>query len=135
MTSDLSLSAENIDLLKPILSAMSHERKGMVTLEYLLGRWADFVDTVENLYNYTIYDYKNDLAVRDLLEEILRVSPELLRRKLLMKIEGLDNRFVTATRPVTHPLLGGESKNWWYYRVPKEPGAELAGDLASAGLS
>lgn len=134
MTNELSFSAEDIDLLKPVLSAMSNRRKGTVTLEYLLSRWAEFVAAVENTYKFSIYDYTNDIAVRDLLEEILGVSPELLRRKILVKIKGLDDRFVTATSPVTHPLLGGGSRNWWWYRIPKEPGAELSGDLASAGF-
>ncbi len=134
MTDKLSLSEEEIDLLKPVLSAMSNRRKGVVTLEYLLSRWANFVSAVENIYEFSIYDYTNDLAVRDLLEEVLCICPERLRQKLLVKIKGIDDRFVTATSPVTHPLLRGESRDWWWYRVPKEPSAELADDLTSAGF-
>lgn len=53
------------------------------TLESLVADWGKFVTEVEDGYDLTIYDYSNDLSIRDLLEELIqRVDREKVRRPI-----------------------------------------------------
>jgi hypothetical protein len=135
MTSSFSLSAEERDVIASILSTMPVRQGGTVTLEYLLSRWAGFVSSIENVYDFTIYDYTNDLSVRDLLEEVLQACPEPLRKKIWDEVKELDDRFASTTKLSTRPLLKIDARiGWWWYRVPLEPGDELLEDLIAEGF-
>jgi hypothetical protein len=104
------------------------------SLNELLGQWTAFVRAVERGYDDSIYEYTNDLAVRDLLEDLLLESSSSLRIKLEAAIAPIDKRFVSATEPAATPLrtTKGELATWWV-RVPSRRIGELADDLESMG--
>jgi len=131
------LTPEEFDALNAILQRLSKRAKYILTLEQLLHRWQDFVVQAERGYQNSIYEYTNDLSVRDLLEEILRESPQTLRKELMQLIRPWDERFYNATKRIKRPVLpnvGQESRSWWWFRVPKSVGGELEEDLRSEGI-
>jgi hypothetical protein len=88
----------------------------------LLRDWSALVTAVERGYDDSIYEYTNDLSVRDRLAGI--EGPELAE---------LDRRFEAATEPAARPL-GERAVGWgWWRRVPRRRTGELADDLASLG--
>lgn len=105
------------------------------TLEGLVNKWAGFVEEVENGYDLSIYDYTNDLSVRDLLAELLgRVdrSTQIHARQLLQE---WDERFRFATMTAPKALEAAPvNSGWWWQRIPRVVKGELETDLRAEGL-
>jgi hypothetical protein len=131
------LSSEEADALNTILLGLSERAKRTLTLNQLLQQWGDFVVQVERGYQDSIYEYANDLSIRDLLEEILRGVTQTLQEKLTQLIQPWDERFYNATKKTKQPVLPSmaqESLRSWWFRVPKNLGGELKEDLRSEGI-
>jgi hypothetical protein len=74
----------------------------------------------------------NDLAIRDLLDEIVSaVSPPLREKIMTRALDTLDARFRSASREVPQALriATAERPRWWWFRVPNDISGELASDL------
>jgi hypothetical protein len=101
------------------------------SLDALLRRWSHFVAQVERGYDDSIYEYTNDLSVRDVLERLVEGAGAGLRAALEERLTADDRRFETATEEHVRPL--GEFKQttppWWWRRVPRVRVGELAEDL------
>ena len=131
------LSNEAADTLDVILLELSKRAKHPLTFNQLLRQWGDFVVRVERGYRDSIYEYVNDLSVRDLLEEILERATQTLREDLTELIQPWDERFYNATEEANRSVLPGvtqESPQHWWFRVPKKLGGELEEDLRSEGV-
>ena len=99
----------------------------------LLAKWGTFVARVERGYTLTIYDYTNELAVRDLLSQADATSA-LPSTADLTELDKLDERFRAATRENTRPIMPGFAGDpWWYYRIPLKLCGELLSDLRHEG--
>ncbi len=115
---------------------MSKGERGGGSVRQLLRKWVDFVRQVQAGYDFSIYDYTNDLSARDLLEEkVRRLSPAeaaAVREELL----AWDGRFEEATRPSLRPVAPGvtDREGSWWFRVPCKLSEELAADLRSEGV-
>lgn len=129
----MELSQSETLAVEAILAHLSERAKQPLSLEQLLYRWSHFVLQVERGYDYSIYDYINDLSVRDLLEEILVQVPSSLREKLAQQIRTWDERFYKATQETEKPLVHADGLSSWWFRVPKLPGDELRSDLIAKG--
>jgi hypothetical protein len=103
------------------------------SLHALVKRWSGLVSSVERGYEASIYDYTNDLTVRDSLQNVVLESSESLRSKVKGILEPLDERFREATEPAAQPLSSNEGLFEWWYRVPKMRRGEFADDLVSLG--
>lgn len=126
------LSQEEEKSLEPIMTALSDRAGHRITLAYLLDRWFWFVGAVEQGYDDSIYEYTNDLSVRDLLESVIDACPAPLGNRLMDRLGEWDGRFLKATAPWPKPLLtqeGSEEPSWWWVRVPVRLGTELEKDL------
>jgi hypothetical protein len=97
------------------------------SLGAMLRRWSDFVTRVERGYDDSIYEYTNDLCVRDRLERVVQAAGA--------KLAEDDRRFEAATEESARPLgeFGEASPPWWWRRVPRRRAGELAEDLESLG--
>ena len=97
-----------------------------------LHRWSHFVTQVERGYDDSIYEYTNDLSVRDRLERVIEGAGPGLRARLAGRVVDADRRFEEATEETTRPLgeFSGTAPHWWR-RVPRRRVGELAEDLAS----
>ena len=130
------LTPQETALLNATLRRLSRRAKHPITLEYLLQRWQDFVVQIERGYEDSIYEYTNDLSMRDLWEDLLRGVPQGLRQELSEWIRPWDERFYKATRGAERAILPGarEPLHWWWFRVPKRIGEELGADLRFEGI-
>lgn len=122
----LDLASEERTELEELLRGAS--------LNHVLGQWAEFVRAVERGYDDSIYEYTNDLSVRDQLEKLISASSSTLAAKLAAEFAPIDERFVNATEPAKRPLSAahGDLPAWWR-RVPKRRVGELAEDLKTMG--
>jgi hypothetical protein len=88
----------------------------MTGLNALLRDWGAFVAAVERGYDDSIYEYTNDLSVRDRLAG--SDDP---------RVAELDRRFEAATAEAAAPLAPRDG--WWWRRVPRRLVGDLADDL------
>jgi hypothetical protein len=98
----------------------------------VIERWKQLVELVEEGYPDNIYEYSNDLAIRDLIETLLH-DEQLREFEQLAwfrdQVRGLDTRFAAVLAP--DPVDSTPGTPWWRARVPAHAGAELAGDIKS----
>jgi hypothetical protein len=120
MSGDLDLDREQRDELARLLAGGS--------LGSLLQEWKRFVTAVERGYDDSIYEYTNDLSVRDRLERVLAGASPGLRAQLERALAAEDARFEAATEEAARPI-GATYTTWWWRRVPLRLGGELAEDL------
>jgi hypothetical protein len=122
MTADLDLDAAQRDELVRLL--------GGDTLGALLNRWSRLVTQVERGYDDSIYEYENDLSVRDRLEDLVTAASPGLRARLEHAVAADDRRFTAATEELDPPL-STIWPGWWWRRAPRRRVGELAEDLES----
>lgn len=130
------LSEEEAQAVKTALDAVTERSKQTVSLNALLREWMNFVSRVEAGYSDSVYEYTNDLSVRDVLGRVAATLPEKLQERLLDTLRPYDEKYERATLLVAQPLAPGVSLDarWWWFRVPKRLQGELEADLRSAGV-
>jgi hypothetical protein len=126
MSARLDLAPEEREELSRLLADDS--------LGALLNRWSAFVTAVERGYADSIYEYTNDLSVRDRLERVAAGAGPALAAKLRGALAEDDRRFDAATQEGGRALgnFAGEAPAWWR-RVPRRAVGELAEDLDALG--
>ncbi len=129
------ISTEEAAVIETILSELSEQAKRKLSFKTLLQDWVRFVLQVERGYKDSIYEYTNDLSIRDVLEKIMISVQPPLRSKLFKSIGPWDDRFILATREIPRCLIdtAAEASSWWF-RIPKNLGGELEQDLRSQGF-
>jgi hypothetical protein len=134
MSAPLDLAANERTALEELLERLNKEWGRSASFNDMLSRWQAFVTAVEKGYEDSIYEYTNDLSVRDRLEALLSAAPPSLRLKLESTISPYDRRFTEATDQAARSLseAGGEVASWWH-RVPVRRVGELATDLQALG--
>jgi hypothetical protein len=121
------LTSEEMNSIEPILAFQTRRAKHTITLDYLLTKWVKLVMQVEEGYQLSIDDYNNAITRRDLLQEILDGSQQVTQEKLSSWLVEWDDRFKKATKEVEEPPFPYLPKEmqWWWYRIPLNPGDEL----------
>jgi len=134
MSGRLDLTREEREELVRLLAELAARTGREDSLDAMLGRWSAFVTTVERGYEDSIYEYTNDLSVRDRLEGVAAGAGPALRAKLHGALADDDRRFEEATqeadRALGEPAEGSPS---WWRRVPRRRVGELADDLDALG--
>jgi hypothetical protein len=126
--------AEHQAVMEVLRRRGHHAVSGDAYVEDLLARWERFVQEVQSGYEFTIYDYVNDLNVRETLAEISELQPSL-KDKLATRLSPADSMFRENTTAIPRTLYKfGAASAWWYYRVPLRPGDELREDLRVASI-
>jgi hypothetical protein len=135
MSARLDLSPEERAELARLLAELAERSGRQDSLDAMLRRWGDFVARVERGYDDSIYEYTDDLSVRDRLERVAQGAGAGLRAKLERRLAGDDRRFEAASEEGARALgeFGDTSAPWWWRRLPLRRAGELAEDLESLG--
>lgn len=128
----LELGVSDRRVLNDLLRALGSRGRKTFTLDGLINKWQNFVARVERGYDDNIYEYTNDLTVRDLLDEIERGSTPAVARSVAERTRAWDTRFREATSSRKAPLRRQPARTmgrWWWSRVPQRLVGELSTDL------
>lgn len=111
-------------------------------LDGLIDRWSDIVDEVEDGYPLSLDDYLNDMDLRNVLDDALRVASADVARQPRERLKEVDARMRAAS--VATGCLWGQDvekddgldriRHWWYYQHPLELNEELEAELDAWGL-
>jgi hypothetical protein len=116
------------------MAGMRHADAGL-TLDKVSQDWMRFVAAVESGYDDCIYEYTNDLSLRDILQELSDLLPDALQQKLTRWLQPWDERFRHATQPSQRPLRQEVGRpRWWWSRIPMRMGRQLEDDFRSEGI-
>jgi hypothetical protein len=109
-------------------------------LRELIDQWSTLVADFETKdYTFDIDNWRNDVDVRQLIEEGL---PMFSREEIgdhALKLDQADKAFRTGTRPFKRCVWGhGTQKkekwtaeqHWWYFRTPIRSNAQLEDELS-----
>lgn len=137
MNNPIELSLDETAEVQAQLDAIAAVVGFTPTLGELLTEWAVFVARLEIGYDDSIYDYLDDLATRDLLQQIMDTASLTLRQKLASALQSWDVRFTQATHTVddTQAQIAWNGDSAWDRRVPNVLTGDLASDLRGAGLA
>jgi hypothetical protein len=97
----------------------------------LLHQWEEFVRQRESVYGFGIYEFENDITVRD---QIQRLLDELLLRthtqlgEFETEVFRVDERLRTLLRPDV--TIDPDSQYWWRRGVLRAAGHEYRRDIA-----
>jgi hypothetical protein len=97
----------------------------------LIDKWRHVVDLVEDGYNDNIYEYINDLSVRDLIDRLLRDAGLAQFEQMewfRAHVREIDAELTALLRQ--EPVNPDPDVPWWRARIPAYAGAELVADLA-----
>lgn len=96
------------------------------TTAQLIAKWRAFVEQLEAGYSFGLYDYRNDLDLRSLIEAAGAAD----------QVADLDARFRAATHKRKLKVWESDSEDpFWVYGVPRRISAAFKEDLKSEGLS
>lgn len=94
-----------------------------------IDAWRSFVLDCEDGYQWSIYEYENELGVRDVIDQVLS-APELTRYPELPifaeTVAEIDGRFASLLR--TGPSLPHQSAVCWRAGLPGYAGPDLVAD-------
>lgn len=126
----LELSELQGAAVQSALDRLSVRAGRRLSLNALMNEWNVFVSEIERGYKECIYEYTNDLSVRDVLDELCSSVPANVRTAIEQKLNPIDIRYESATKPSTEPIVpGAVEKSARWYRIPKLLLEELKRDL------
>ncbi len=94
--------------------------------EGLIRRWEKFVDEVCSGYRLGLEDYRNDLDLREIIEQA----------GLSGEVRDADRRLRAVLKPVSHPLWESAAPDaFWIWGYPGNASGALLEDLQAEGLA
>lgn len=106
------------------------------SLNELFEEWAALVAQVERGYSWTVYEYTNEMACRDLISAIWPMLTDRVRDARAEELGSLDARFKAATENDGGLAIGKfyrieDKDGWWWRRRPIEAAGKFAADLTA----
>lgn len=97
----------------------------------LVSRWSNFVDECEDSYDWTLYEYDDEISIRDSINLIL--SNKYLQcfdewNEFSIQVEKIDNKLISLFFTDKHR---DEQTSWWRQGILRYAGAEYADDIQS----
>ena len=103
--------------------------QGSLSPYELLEEWKQFVDECRSGYEMDIYEYDNDLSVRDAIEKIIsekRLKPYQEYQEFKNLVLSIDKAFQEL---LSVSLERGDRSDWWGKGVLKKAGEEYVNDI------
>ena len=94
--------------------------------EVLLDEWRDFVRECEAGYAWNVYEYHNDLSIRDRIQAALD-DDQADDPGFPANVAQIDERFRALLQPGV--VVGPEDGPWWHRGVLRYAGPDLASEL------
>jgi hypothetical protein len=130
---ELHLILEEEEALRPFLEGTTFK-----AISDLASAWQRSILEIESGYRLGIYDYNNDLDLREILQRVTDGSSGETREKLEAFLESSDASFSAATVFSPGPPFPGALRMnpaaWWYKVLPKKLAGELKRDAEKEGL-
>ena len=113
-----------------------------IALRDIIAEW-DGIARGAARYDLTIYDWLNDVDLRDIIAGTLAVAPEREQRDVRDAFDRADDLFRSATTETKQSVRGDavatddkhdQLRQWWYFRCPTHPGETMRTDLIEAGI-
>ncbi len=103
-------------LIKNIVEKNDY-KKQFDSPSYLIETWKEIVESGYN-YNFSVYDWQNDISIRNIIELILNDDNikklEYFYSNFKTQIESIDNELLKITFDFNNQNLLNE--NWWLNR-------------------
>jgi len=110
-------------------------------LRELVDQWSSFTtDLVKKGYDFDLDNWRNDVDVRELIEEALPMFSREDMGDHALKLDQADQSFKSETRDFKKCVWGHgtqkkekwtAAKNWWYFRTPNRSNGQLEDELAT----
>ncbi len=110
-----------------VLERLDYKR---FSLSVLASKWTFFVDQCAEGYDWNIYEFDNELSVRDSIEEILNdpVFKQFYEfGGFVREVHDADERYRDLLQPNVKRTSFSES--WWHTGVLKSAGDEYCSDV------
>lgn len=120
-------------LLDPDFADFAEEDFGSLLLD-----WNDFVGECEGAFEGDLWEYRQGLKIRDMIEYVLADVPEALRTKLLEIVAEADDRFkkllIDRRKRLDPPeSFSATEDRFWYGGIVRNQGVTLRRDLIRQG--
>jgi len=114
----------------PELSDWAEEEFGNLLLD-----WVDFVDECRKGFEGDLWEYRQALALRDLIQGVASGVPAPLSAKLMEIVRESDERFrdLLTDRHKRLDGAGGATDRFWHQGIINNPGSTLRRDLIRSG--
>ncbi len=120
---DIKFSIQDEEIIEKIEQKCSSDAGFSITLISSISSWENLINECRDGYDDVVEEFTNDLASRDIIQQILDVLSKDGVRELSKFIESLDSVFLDNTIKVHRPIMKYEwiipEKHFWYFRVPK----------------
>ena len=104
------------------------------TCRKLIRDWSVFIATVRHGYSFSLWDYENDLYVRDRIQIALNKGVDL-QPEMRTTLSRLDQEFKALLVPLRMPLLkNAPPEEFWYFGLPLNANPELLQDAQRLGF-
>jgi hypothetical protein len=100
------------------------------TFQGLLQKWQTLIASLDG-YAFSIYDYDNDVTVRERIKQAIDQSPVDVQVKAWAELKPLDEAFLAKTAPAKRTAFSHQD---WPSRIPLHPGEDLAKDIEDQSL-
>jgi len=110
-------------------------------LPRLVELWESFAGQVERGFTGGIEDWRNEVDRREILDAVLHVAGEDLRRAWRRRVRIADRRVRTQLAPTATCVWGAANarehgwnagRNWWYFARPVAGSPEWMAEFARA---
>lgn len=121
------LKVEQANLSRGAAAALTEPTYGVVAC---LRMWTLVVERMEHEWSgvdyHMVYEYLNELTVRDTIDNFVEAMPASLARKVNRVLAAVDRRFKAVTTEdggselaqYWRPLAEGSETRWWWTRKP-----------------
>lgn len=104
----------------------------------LLLDWSDFVTECEHTFDGDLWEYRQGLIIRDTIQLVIEMAPQLLADKIISIISEADIAFkkilTDRRKRLDHPTeISLKQKRFWYHGMVRNQGCDLRRDLIRNG--